>query len=1151
MAFELIAKLAHLGIELRVEDDRLICNAPKGAITPEIGAAIRESKAEIIDAINQLSDANAALEVPLERVTRDDNQQMSFSQESLWFIDQLEGSSALYNIPYAVHIAEQVDNESLCEAIKLLTQRHEILRTTFRMGDGRLLQEISPDFVPNLSVIDLSQVTEHEKELRLKGILEEESQRVFDLVNGPLWQCTLVKLGENECLFTYVFHHIIFDEWSRDIFETELNEIYAGLKECREPALSPLDVQYVDFSHWQRNWLQGEVLAKELSFWVSALDKAPPFLALPADYLRPKMQSFNGAVERLFLSGVSSSSVRAACRERGVTPFMMLLAAFNVLLYRYSNSTDIIVGSPSSGRNRTELEGIIGCFVNTLVFRNLMSGDLSFSEFLDSVKKGALDVYAHQDVRFEELVKEVQPERNLSYSPLFQVMFVYESGVDVESSFLGKSERVKIHSASAKFDLTLTIIDGNDRVEAVLEYNTDLFRAETIQRMLSSIDVLLEAAIDNPDKPLGQLSIMGEQEQNRLLYEWNATTAEYPSDVGFHQLIEAQSLSTPDAVAVQCGEESLTYDELNRRANKLAHYLVKQGVKVETLVGICMNRSIDMMVSLLGVLKAGGAYLPLDPAFPAERLAFMLDDAKSPLLLIESALRSELPETQAQIVCVNELGSLLDDESDEAPLVEVAAENLAYVIYTSGSTGKPKGVQVPHGGVANFLNSMARQPGLTADDVLVAVTTLSFDIAVLELYLPLIVGGKCVIATRDVASDGQMLLALLDASDATVMQATPTTWRLLIAAGWKGNERFKVLCGGEAMPRDLIGELISRAGSVWNMYGPTETTVWSTCYQLTDADAPALIGKPIDNTQIYILDERMSPVPAGVYGEIYIGGSGVTRGYLDRPALTAERFIDDPFSEKAGAKLYLTGDLGRYLADGNIEYQSRNDGQVKVRGFRIELGEIESNLVKHPSVDRGVVIVREDRPGDQRLVAYVVFKLGLSATVTEIREHLRAVLPEYMIPQHLVELDELPLSPNGKVDRKSLPAPFATSFDEDDFVEPETESEKYLAGVWKSELNVERVGVHDNFFDLGGHSLLSMMMVSRIRKETGVSVSPRLVLMESMGVIASQYELTPVTSVMNESTASDDILPKEIPEVKEKASRGLFGKLKNPFLKKK
>jgi len=1033
----------------------------------------------------------------------------SYSQQGIWFINQMDPDSSAYCIPFGFQIRGALDLNALKKAVNEIVRRHEAFRTTFSFIGEAPVQVVAQKLHLDVPLIDLSQFVGEEKDKELSRLLDEESNYVFDLANGPLIRTSVIRLANDDHIFRLNIHHIILDHLSVGQFASELTTLYAAYSENKTSSLVEPALHYGDYAVWQQEWQSPKELESKLAFWQEQKDKLDNVLRLPTDGSRPATQTFGG-VEKHFSFPLSLvDALRELSRGEAVSMFITMLAAYKVLLHRYTGQPIISVGCPYANRGQQiELEQVMGCFINTLPLATKFEDGLTFKELLKLVRKSVFSVNANQEVPFELIVEELHPTRDMSYNPMFQVGFMLQDspmvlelkGLDVTS--------LRLHNNSSKFDMMIWLWDSEDgALDGILEYNTDLWGQQTIDLFVGHYQALLESIALNPDVPIEKLPIMRDEEQRRLLCEWNATTVAYPSETGFHKLIEAQSVSTPDAVAVQCGVESLTYDELNRRSNKLAHYLVKQGVKVETLVGICMNRSIDMMVSLLGVLKAGGAYLPLDPAFPEERLAFMLEDAKAPLLLIESSLRSELPETQAQIVCVNELGSLLDDEGDEAPLVEVAAENLAYVIYTSGSTGKPKGVQVPHGGVVNFLSSMARQPGLTADDVLVAVTTLSFDIAVLELYLPLIVGGKCVIATRDVASDGQMLLALLESSDATVMQATPATWRLLIAAGWKGSERFKVLCGGEAMPHDLIGELISRAGSVWNMYGPTETTVWSTCYQLTDADAPALIGKPIDNTQIYILDERMNPVPAGVYGEIYIGGSGVTRGYLDRPELTAERFIDDPFSEKAGAKLYLTGDLGRYLADGNIEYQSRNDGQIKLRGFRIELGEIESNLLKYEVVDQCVVTVREDRPGDQRLVAYVVFKQGQSATVTEIRTHLRSMLPEYMVPQHLVELDVLPITPNGKIDRNHLPAVDSDEVGTDEgYVEARTELEKKLVVIWEEVLGIERLSIYSNFFDMGGHSLLLARAISKMRDELGIKIPFRMIFESPAVASIAEYE---------------------------------------------
>jgi amino acid adenylation domain-containing protein len=636
----------------------------------------------------------------------------------------------------------------------------------------------------------------------------------------------------------------------------------------------------------------------------------------------------------------------------------------------------------------------------------------------------------------------------------------------------------------ARTALSLWIDQTDEGLNLGLEYCTDLFSRDTIARLLQNFEILLGGITADPDAGIERLPLLSETEHCTQLREWNATEELYSKDKCLHQLIEEQCRRQPEKGAVVIDQKQISYAELNERSNMLAHYLRNEGIGPDTFVGICLERSTEMMIGVLGILKAGGAYLPLDPDYPTERLSYMLEDSGAPVVLTQSSLLEKVPaQEKVRIICLDREGEAISKQSSATMDVTYHPKNLAYIIYTSGSTGKPKGVQVPHGAVVNFLTSMSREPGFGKDDVLLAVTTLSFDIHVLEIFLPLLVGGRVVIADRETASDGSRLLKTLKESRATVMQATPSTWRLLLAAGWEGDRNLKVLCGGEAFPRDLVKELLPRTGSVWNMYGPTETTVWSSCYHITDGEGPILIGRPIANTQIYILDRFMQPVPIGVPGELHIGGDGVTRGYLNRAELTEKQFVPDPFRSDPGARLYKTGDLARFRPDGNCEYLSRIDTQVKVRGFRIELGEIESVLSDHPSLDKCVAAVREDQPGDVRLVGYIVPRNGREVAVSDLRSHLKTKLPDYMVPQHFVELEEFPLTPAGKVDRKNLPAPDGEgSLSATEYVAPRNETEEALATIWQDLIGVSRIGIHENFFDIGGHSLLALQLISQVNQ---------------------------------------------------------------------
>jgi amino acid adenylation domain-containing protein len=749
----------------------------------------------------------------------------------------------------------------------------------------------------------------------------------------------------------------------------------------------------------------------------------------------------------------------------------------------------------------------------------------------------ALGAYAHQELPFERLVEELAPARSRSHAPLFQVMCVLQNAPKQTLELSGVSlEPMEVDSGASKFDLTLFISEGPDGLSGELEYKADLFEAETIRRMLGHWEVLLEGIATDPSRHFSELPLLPEAERQQLLVEWNATQVAYPHEICLPQLFEAQVERTPEAIAVACGDQTLTYRELNARANQLAHYLRTRGVGPEVLVGFCMERSLELLVALLGILKAGGAYVPLDPAYPQERLAFMLTDSQAPVLLTHQRLVEALPRHGAQVVCVDADWASIAQEPTDNPPREVAADQLAYVLYTSGSTGKPKGVQIPHRAVVNFLQAMRQQPGMTAHDVLLAVTTLSFDIAALELFLPLSVGARVVLVSRAVAADGQQLLQMLTTTKATVMQATPATWRLLLEAGWQGSERLTVLCGGEALPRALAQQLLTRAAAVWNLYGPTEATIWSAVSKVESGEGPVAIGRPIANTQFYVLDGHGQPVPIGVPGELYIGGAGVARGYLHRPELTAERFIQDPFSPESDARLYKTGDLVRYRPDGTLEFLGRLDQQVKVRGFRIELGEVEAVLQEQAGVREAVVVARADGPGDQRLVAYVAPTQEPAPTASELYTFLKARLPEYMIPSAFVFLEALPLTPNGKVDRNALPQPKGGRPElESTFVAASDTLEHQLTVIWEEVLGIRTIGVEDDFFELGGHSLLAVQLFARIETRMGKRL-PLLTLFERPTIAHLAH------SLRHHEEAAPGALPLDLPH-----AHAVSGRISHPI----
>jgi amino acid adenylation domain-containing protein len=1009
---------------------------------------------------------------------------LSFAQQRLWFLDQLEPLRSVYNTCWAARLMGPLQVEALRQAFHAILARHESLRTAFAQVDEAPFQSIGQACAVDWTVIDLETVEATAREAETRHLLQRESERPFDLSRDLMLRPTLIRCGPEDHVLLVVMHHIASDGWSQGVLCEELRAFYAAFITGEPASLPELPIQYADYAVWQRGWLTGEVLDEQLGYWKQQLGGELPVLELPTDRPRPTLPSYRGGRVRFELPGELSRQVRQLSRQQGATLFMTLLAAFQVLLYRYTGQTDLVVGTPIAGRARRELEGLIGFFVNTLVLRVDLSGEPSFRQLLGRVREVALEAYSHQELPFEKLVEELQPERDVSRNPLFQVMFILQNAPrrDLELGGLEVSP-VEVEIGTAKFDLTLSLSDRAQGLAGVLEYSTDLFDRETVERLAGHYRRLLEGAVDNPEERISRLPLLTEREQHQILVEWNDTRTEYPRNQCIQQLFEGQVDKRPDRVAVGCAEQWLSYGELNSRANQIAHYLRGMGVRPKTLVGICMERSVEMVVGLLGILKAGGAYVPLDPAYPQHRLAYMVEDAQIQVLLTQQRLLGEIPAGKAEVVCLDRDWARIARESRENPESTARPEDLAYVIYTSGSTGKPKGVQIPQEAVVNFLYAMRQTLEVTDKDILLAVTTLSFDIAALELFLPLTVGAGVVVASREETTDGGQLLERLTDSGATVMQATPATWRLLLETGWQSSKHLKILCGGETLPPDLANQLLEKGGTVWNLYGPTETTIWSSVFPVTTRDEPILIGRPIANTQFYVLDANLQPVPVRVAGELYIGGDGLARGYLNRPELTKEKFVSNPLASEMDSRLYRTGDLVRNLPDGNLEFLGRIDNQVKLRGFRIELGEIEAALRQHPALREAVVVAREMAPGDRRLIAYTVAREHESPSIRELRGFLKERLPDYMIPSSFVALDALPVTPNGKVDRNALPSPDKKeTMPEEVYVAPRNSMEFRLVEIWERVLGVRLIGMSGNFFELGGHSLLAVRLFSEIKK---------------------------------------------------------------------
>jgi surfactin family lipopeptide synthetase A len=1022
----------------------------------------------------------------ITRLASRDRAPLSFGQQQIWLLAQLMPSMPVYNECVTIHLPGPLNVAMLEQSLNEFIRRHEAWRTSFPVVDGQPVQVIHPPSPLPLRVADLRHLPEAEREAEALRLATEDARILFDLAHGPLLRATLIRLCDEEHRLFLTLHHIIFDGVGiYQVFLPELRTLYEAFLAGQPSPLADLPIQYADYANWQRQGLQGETLARQMAYWKQRLQGAPDALELPTDRLRPPDQTYRGSMHPFALSRHLTDDLVALSRQEGVTLYTTLVAAFKTLLYRYTGQDDLVIGTATAGRKLPEVQRLMGFFLNTLLLRTDLSGNPTFRELLGRVREVILEAVAHEDVPFEYLVKELQPRRNLSQNPLFQVLLTLEPPLPVLPSGWTLTQ-MDVTVGTSKLDLSLELDARPESLIGRFEYNTDLFDAATIAQMVGHWQTLLKAIVTDPTQRVAELPLLTEGERQQLLVGWNATRAAYSEERCVHQLFEEQVERTPDVVAVIYEDAHLTYQELNTRANQLAHQLHQLGVGPQVLVGICVERSLEMVVGLLGILKAGGAYVPLDPTYPHERIAFMLADAQVPVLVTQQHLVKHLPAQQAKVVCLDADASVLAQRASTNPALVVSADNLAYVIYTSGSTGRPKGVQVLHRAVVNFLLSMLQQPGLSAEDTLLAVTTLSFDIAALELFLPLIVGAHLVVASREVVADGVALAELLALSGATVMQATPVTWRLLLAAGWSGKRQLKILCGGESLPKELAEQLLPKAASLWNLYGPTETTIWSTVCKIEPEDELISIGRPIANTQIYLLDQHLQPVPVGVPGELYIGGAGLARGYLNRPELTAERFIRHPFSDEPSARLYRTGDLARYRADGTIECLGRLDHQVKLRGFRIELGEIEAVLGHHPAVRQAVVVAREDLPGEKRLVAYVVLAKEQATSVSDLQSHVMKQLPTYMVPSAFVLLETLPLTPNGKIDRRALPDPSPTTIArEEPYVAPTLKVHHQLVRIWEELLGVRPIGIQDNFFELGGHSLLAARMVNRIEQVCG------------------------------------------------------------------
>jgi amino acid adenylation domain-containing protein len=1057
---------------------------------------------------------------------------LSFAQQRMWLVDHMFPGRSMYNIPVGYRLTGPLDVPTLQRSLNKVVERHEALRTTFSFADGQPVQMISPRLTLTVPAIDLRGFAAEEREPEAMRLAIEEAEAPFDLAAGPLLRARLLKLADEHHILLLTMHHIVSDGWSMAVLFRDLSELYAANREGRPHRLPELPIQYADYALWQREWLQGDVLDEQLAYWRQQLGDGVPALELPADRPRPPERTFRGRAQGMALSEECAAALNELSLQKGATLFMTLLAAFKVLLYRYTGQRDVVVGTPIANRNRSEIEQLIGFFVNMLVLRTDLSGNPSFVELLARVREVCLGAYQHQDLPYEKLVEELHPSRDLSRNPLSQVGFVLQNTPQLALDLQGLTVApYQQNSMTVRSDVECFLWSEGARLVGALVYNVDLFDAGTITRMVGHYETLLQAIAANPQQRIAKLPLLSPAEQ-QMLVEWNRTRVDYPQDECIHELFEAQVEQTPDAIAVEFEEQKLTYRELNARANQLARYLRQRGVGPEVLVGICLERSVEMIVGILGILKAGGAYVPLDPDYPKERLAWMLEDAQPPVLLTREALLSALPASGAEAICLDSAWELIARQSQRNPDRAATADNLAYAIFTSGSTGRPNGVLIAHRGLCSAMRALAQTFGYLPGSRVLQNLSFSYDAASSRLFATLSAGATLCLPAPDALRSSSDFVRMLRDQEITHAGSPPSLWAVLEPEELPALET--VIVGGEPCPVEVVRRWgVGRR--LINAYGPTEATIVATAGLCADPNRKPHIGRPIANTQIYIVDDSLQPVPIGVSGELYIGGIGVARGYLKRPGLTADKFLPDPFSELPGARMYRTGDLARYLPDGNIDFLGRIDHQVKVRGWRIELDEIETVLAQHSAVAQAVVVAREDvgrvstGPLDKRLVAYVVPNAGQTIEAPEVRSYLERQLPRFMVPSVMLILDALPRTPSGKIDRRALPAPdYQETRLGSDFVPPSSKVECAIAEIWREVLGLQQVGVHDNFFELGGHSLLAMYVVAQLEKELGVRVHPVELVNQSLGQMAASCEA--------------QVRPQQQPE-----SQSVIGRLRSAF----
>jgi amino acid adenylation domain-containing protein len=1080
---DVLAELAAAGVRLSLDVGRLKVNAPKGALNDALKSAIASNREEIIARLRADS-SHGSGDRNLQHVARTPPLPLTAVQKRFWFLDRIGQGRSVPNVNLPLRMKGPIDFAAMVEAVTTILGRHDTLRMRIGDRDGEPYPEIVFAAEDMVSVADMRTLPDGDREG--ERLSKDFMLDAFNLVTGPLAKVLFVRLSSTDNLMIFSMHHIVGDGWSSSILLGELGAVYSAALKGDKPNLPLLSYQYFDYAAWEVAQVRDGLFERQLQYWKGKLSGAPPVLDLPTDRPRPAQRSFRGNRVDCRIDADIVGRLEQFCKRNDATLFMTVLAAFGVVLHRLTGQDEIVIGTPVANRGNSDLERIVGPFVNSISLRLNIGGNPSFASYLSQVRRTAIEAIDNRDLPFDMVVEAINPTRTLDHAPIYQVMFgLHNFPVQpprfegLECAYFSPETRV------ARLDLQLDMVVHQGELIGAYEYATDLFDHVTIERIHAQLVEVLNGVLSDEGKSIRDLPMRSAAEDLILLDVWNNTWCDHDRGACLHQLFERAAARRPDATAFIIGAESFSYRDIDQRANRLAHLLGLRGVRFGDKVGVCLDRTVDMPVAIAAVLKAGAAYVPLDPAHPSDRLRYIVEDAQVACVVTMSWLVELFDAADIPNVLLDAAAAELDGLETSAPVVPVAPHDVACVIYTSGSTGRPKGVQVEHRNIVSFLEAMRREPSLNESDVLLAVTTLSFDIAGLEFWLPLSVGAKVVLASKADVVVGETLIDLIDRQQVTVLQATPSTWRLLLDAGWRGKSDMKALCGGEAMPIDLAALLLTRVAQLWNMYGPTETTIWSTTCRVAEATGVPPIGKPIANTRVYVLEPTGALAAIGGFGELAIGGEGVARGYWNRPELNAEKFVSIPLPGGKTERVFRTGDVVRYRNDGQLEFHGRRDSQIKLRGYRIELGEIEAILATCEAVKEAAVIVREDEPGDQRLVAYVAARAGEAFEPDAARTVLKAALPGYMVPAEFVVLNGIPLTPNGKVNRAALPAPQRGSNTES-LVDAEivmTLNQRRVADLWKEILRIDRIALHDNFFDVGGHSMLVVKLHAGLTRE--------------------------------------------------------------------